>query len=150
MAKNLTLSIPDELAEKIAGFPEVNWSAVARRCIEQYVEARLMPDMSKLLEKLQEERGQEYVRGRKFAATIAEELGYRSLNEVVREYWKEREKQEEFEESGGPPPGENYETPNESMEKVLSKKYSDVEGASEAFLQGVREALIEIGRLLEK
>jgi len=150
MVKNLTLSIPDELAEKISSFQEVNWSAVARRCIERYVEARLTPELSGLMEKLREEKGQEYILGRKLAIDITDELGYKGLSEILREFWKEREEYEEFEEMGGPPPGVHYETPNDSIEKVLAKRRPDVKGSSDAFLRGIRETLIEIHGFVSK
>ena len=37
MTKNLTLSIPDELHEKIRGFSELRWSEIARKAIEQRI-----------------------------------------------------------------------------------------------------------------
>lgn len=39
MAKNITISIPDELSEKMGAFPEVNWSEICRQSIDKYVDA---------------------------------------------------------------------------------------------------------------
>ena len=36
---NMTLAIPDELMEKMKRFREIRWSEVARRAIEERVEA---------------------------------------------------------------------------------------------------------------
>ena len=41
MAKNLTLSIPDELHEKMRKMSDVRWSEVARRAIERRINERL-------------------------------------------------------------------------------------------------------------
>lgn len=37
MAKNMTLSIPDELHEKMKQMTEIRWSEIARRAIEQRI-----------------------------------------------------------------------------------------------------------------
>ncbi len=37
MTKNITVGVSDELAEQMVLFPEVNWSAVTRDCIMQYI-----------------------------------------------------------------------------------------------------------------
>ncbi len=37
MAKNMTLSIPDELHEKMKQMTEIRWSDIARRAIEQRI-----------------------------------------------------------------------------------------------------------------
>ena len=37
MAKNITLSIPDELHEKMKKISEIRWSEIVRRAIEQRV-----------------------------------------------------------------------------------------------------------------
>jgi hypothetical protein len=39
MTKNITISIPDELSEKMGVFPEVNWSEICRQGIDKYVDA---------------------------------------------------------------------------------------------------------------
>lgn len=39
MSKNITLSISDEVYEKMKEFTEIKWSEVARRAIEDRVEA---------------------------------------------------------------------------------------------------------------
>ncbi len=43
---NVTLAIPNEVAQKMKRHPEIRWSAVARRAIAQYLE------MVELLEKV--------------------------------------------------------------------------------------------------
>jgi len=151
MAKNITLSIPDELAEKISQFPEVNWSSVARGCIENYVETRSKPDLTELLEQLKDEKGQEYARGRDSGRTIAKRLGYKDLSVLVREYYKEREDWDElYYRSAGPQPGEKYENENDSIQKIFAEKIPEIRESSEAFLNGFREVILEIYRLIPK
>lgn len=45
---NLTLAIPAELRTRMAGFPEINWSEVARQAITDKV--RMLSRMNDLLE----------------------------------------------------------------------------------------------------
>ena len=40
LPKNVTVSISDEIAAKMDGMRDVNWSEVCRRCISEYIEAR--------------------------------------------------------------------------------------------------------------
>ena len=44
---SLTLSIPEDLREKMREFPEINWSEVARQAIVE--KARLLQKMNKIL-----------------------------------------------------------------------------------------------------
>lgn len=44
---SLTLSIPEEIREKMREFPEINWSEVARQAITE--KARLLEKMNRLL-----------------------------------------------------------------------------------------------------
>jgi len=46
---SLTLSIPEELREKMREFPEINWSEIARQAIVE--KARLLEKMNRLLAK---------------------------------------------------------------------------------------------------
>ena len=34
---NITLSVPEDLKSKMEGFPEINWSEVARECLSERV-----------------------------------------------------------------------------------------------------------------
>lgn len=40
LGKNLTIYVPDDVAEKMAMFPEVNWSEICRRAIIEYLGVR--------------------------------------------------------------------------------------------------------------
>lgn len=43
MGKNLTISISDEVAQKMESFKEINWSEICRAAITSYIEARARP-----------------------------------------------------------------------------------------------------------
>ncbi|MFH1586662.1 MAG: hypothetical protein ABID38_02300 [Candidatus Diapherotrites archaeon] len=45
----VTISVPDELKQKMAMFPEMNWSAVARKAIVERI--RIMEKMDEQLSK---------------------------------------------------------------------------------------------------
>ena len=40
MGKNITIYVPDEVAEEMAKYPEVNWSQVCREAIINYLKRR--------------------------------------------------------------------------------------------------------------
>ncbi|HVP17250.1 MAG TPA: hypothetical protein VMT42_07775 [candidate division Zixibacteria bacterium] len=151
MAKNITLALPDVLANQMEKMPEVNWSAVAKTCIQQYIELRKNPDMSSLLEKLVKQKGEEYVNGRKKADELANELGYKGLNVLLRKYWKKREPVEAEEATGGPAePWVTLPSQEDTLQEVLSENNLVKTEASDEFLKGLRERLSEIEKALSQ
>ena len=40
MVKNITVSVGDEIAEKMKEYPEVNWSEITRTAIIEYLKHR--------------------------------------------------------------------------------------------------------------
>jgi predicted DNA-binding protein len=80
-AKNLTLYIPGDVAQKMDTLREVNWSKVAREAIERYIEERLSTSIpAETLSKLRKEKGEEVVNGKKLAAEqILPNLTYKRL-----------------------------------------------------------------------
>ena len=79
MTKNMTLTIPDEIIEKMNKLTEVNWSAVARDAIEKYIEARKEPEIAPILERLTEEKNKQYAKGFSTATKIAKGLLYETF-----------------------------------------------------------------------
>jgi len=150
MTKNITLSLSDDLATQMEAMPEVNWSSVARTCIIQYVEVRKNPDISSLLEKLQKQKGEEYVNGRKEADSIAGNLGYAELNLLMKKYRKKIDDVNEQEMTGGPPPWETLPSPEDIITDLLTEKKLLANEASDAFLRGLRDRIEEIERALSK
>lgn len=151
MAKNITLSLPDDLADQMEKIPEVNWSAVAKGCIKQYIEVRNSPDLSAIVERLQKQKGEEYVNGRKRADEIANEIGYKGLNVLWKKYWKKREPIDEIEATGGPPePWVSIPSEEDTMQEVLSESNLIKTDASDEFLKGLKERLSEIEKVLSR
>jgi hypothetical protein len=152
MPKNITLAISDDIANEMETMPEVNWSSVARTCITQYIELRKKPDIAPLLEKLQKQKGEEYVNGRKKADSIAEDLGYAGLNVLMKKYRKEDNETEEWRLMGQDPsrPWEVPPSPEDIMESLLIEKKLIDADANDAFIRGLTDRLFEIEKMLPR
>lgn len=149
MTKNITLAIPDDIAIEMEAMPEVNWSSVARTSIIQYIEMRKNPDISALIEKLQTQKSQEYVLGRKKAEEILDKNGYRMLNVILRKYWKATESIEEMDITGyDPDPWIVVPTREDELQKILAGMNLIENDLSMEFLKGLRERLLEINSAL--
>lgn len=144
MGKNVTVSVPDELVKQMESLSEVNWSQVARTCFRNYIMQRRNPDVSKLLEKLREQKGKEYVMGRRFAEKIVEQMGYVGLDILMKKYKEETQK--EILKLPLPPFGRKL-SQNEIMENLLKEKWLVTEHSSE-FIKGTRERLLELHEAL--
>src|SRR5438874_255332 len=92
MARNITLSVPDDLGSRMEKRAEVNWSAVARECIEKYLVSREKPDLTAIIETLRKEKGKEYAAGVSFADLTIKRAGYSKLAATWRVFQKEIEK----------------------------------------------------------
>ena len=134
MTKNITLSMPDEMAKEMEKMSEVNWSAVARKCIERYIERRRNPDISSLLEELQRQQGEDYVNGRRKAEEIANILGYSGLNMLLRKYHKEVREVDDRRYLDIVEPREYLPSRNEMIKKLLTEK-GFIKEASDEFLR---------------
>jgi len=66
MGKNVTIYLPDDIAEKMEKFPEVNWSEICRKAIVDYVETRSQTDLGAIIERLKKERSEGYRKGQLF------------------------------------------------------------------------------------
>jgi hypothetical protein len=53
LPKNITLSISDELAEKMDTMPEINWSEVCRQAISKYIDERKSKEKGELIKELE-------------------------------------------------------------------------------------------------
>ena len=65
----VTLSVPDELKEKMASFPELNWSAVARTAIAERI--KLLEEMNRKLSKSTLTQEETIALGRKVKRAVA-------------------------------------------------------------------------------
>jgi len=66
MGKNVTIYLPDDVAEKMEKFPEVNWSEICRKAITDYIETRSQVDLGPIIERLKKERNLDYQKGQIF------------------------------------------------------------------------------------
>jgi len=86
-AKNLTLYISADLAEKMEELTEVNWSKIARAAIETYIKDRLETSIpSEALSRLRMEKGEEFANGKRYAVEeIVPKLTYKKLSKFFEE-----------------------------------------------------------------
>lgn len=66
MGKNVTIYLPDDVAERMEKFPEVNWSEICRRAIVDYIETRSQVDLGPIVERLKKESDELYRKGQVF------------------------------------------------------------------------------------
>ena len=86
----MTLSIDDELAEKMEEMKEVNWSQVARESFASYIATRKEPELSPIIKKLEKERSQQYAKGFDRAVTYASEKPYEDMEEIFISFDREQ------------------------------------------------------------
>jgi len=63
MGKNVTVYLPDDVAEKMEKFPEVNWSEICRRAVLDYIQTRTQVDLGPIIERLKKERNVDHKEG---------------------------------------------------------------------------------------
>jgi len=157
LPKNLTISIPDELADAMDKHQEVNWSAVARDSIENYVKMRERPDLAEVVQQLVKDRGAEFVKGVNFARAMTKSQGNAWLDVLVRNYnktwWAEAEKA--FNEEP-----EHYNSMNEVefddeyeaqlMFQALKKQDPSVTETSDGFMMGFKKTVLDIHQMVRK
>jgi len=102
-AKNLTVYIPQDIANEMDRFPEVNWSKIAQEAIQTYIRNRLDTSLPfEAIKRLKKEKGEEFANGKRYAIeeiipnTSYDELDsfFRSINdeaERVRSDWAQAE-----------------------------------------------------------
>lgn len=83
MAKNITVGISDELSKRMDELKDVNWSAVARDCIEQYLRQRTAGNLESIIAKVKQKRGQEFKNGYEFVIKNVDYLELPELEEIA-------------------------------------------------------------------
>lgn len=83
MAKNITVGISDELSKRMDELTEVNWSAVTRECIEQYIKQRTAGDLEQIIAKIKQKRSDDFKNGYKFLLKNIEPIDLASLEELA-------------------------------------------------------------------
>ena len=68
--------------------PDVNWSHVVRKCIENYCDARLNPNIEALTKKMKTQKGEAYSNGHKLALEWfkQESIRYENVNEIFQKH----------------------------------------------------------------
>jgi len=64
MGKNVTIYLPDEVAQKMDKLPEVNWSEICRNAITDYIETRTQTDLTSIITRLKKESKTDYTKGK--------------------------------------------------------------------------------------
>lgn len=83
MVKNITIGISDELAKKMEEFNEVNWSAVARACIEKYITQRHSDYFEKAIAEVQSKKDIEFKKGFDFFLHRIERIDFNDLEYIA-------------------------------------------------------------------
>ena len=83
MTKNITVGISDELSKRMDELTEVNWSAVTRECIEQYIKQRTAGDLEQIIAKVKQKRGEEFKKGYEFIIRNVDNLELPELEEIA-------------------------------------------------------------------
>jgi hypothetical protein len=83
MTKNITVGIPDELSKRMDELTEVNWSAVTRDCIEQYIKQRTAGNLEPIIAKVKQKRGEEFKKGYEFIIKNVDDLELPELEEIA-------------------------------------------------------------------
>lgn len=157
MPKNVTISLPDELADAMAKLQEVNWSAVARDAIENYVKMREKPDLAEVVRQLVKQRGSDYARGVQTAQTLAKRKGNAWLDVIVREYydiwWKKAEEASKEQPDAWPTADEvtfDDEYEGHLMHQAWKKHDSSAADESDGFMTGFKKTIMEIHEMVRR
>ncbi len=140
MSRNITVGISDELFQRMEQFKDVNWSAVTRDCIEQYIKQRTAKGLEQSISKIKAMRGHDFKTGYDFVIEHSEKIGLVALEEIA---YPEPDNHEEL---------LFGELPDETWAKDLFRYDRDRDGnpyniryrVSSDFVKGMREAAKEL------
>lgn len=83
MVKNITVGISDELSAKMDEFKEVNWSAITRICIENYINQRSSNKFEAAFASVQFKKSLEFKKGFDFFIDRIEVIDFNDLEYIV-------------------------------------------------------------------
>lgn len=83
MSRNITVTVPDELSEKMNTMTDVNWSGVTRDCIERYISARTNPSLGDAVSKIRTKKEADYQDGFNFVVNNIDKLTVNALEEIA-------------------------------------------------------------------
>lgn len=153
MTRNITVGISDELIERMDTLTDVNWSAVTRNCIENYIKQRSAEGLESAIAVMKEKQSAEFASGYEVVKHIKRySLG--ELEEFSKAFWNEKhleklakdgeiDSQEEYDELS-----EKYKVDYDRMKKIVYSKDPDYEEhpylLSNEFIRGMMEAVREL------
>jgi len=82
MSRNITVTVPDELSEKMNNMIDVNWSGVTREAIEKYIKGRDLPIVAYAIEKVKEKKDADFREGYDFIIDNIDEISIPVLQEI--------------------------------------------------------------------
>jgi len=83
MVKNITVGISDELSAKMDEFKEVNWSAITRICIENYIKQRSSNKFEAAIASIQSKKSLEFKKGFDFFIDRIEIIDFNDLEYIA-------------------------------------------------------------------
>lgn len=83
MVKNITVGISEELSAKMDEFKEVNWSAITRICIENYINKRSSNKIEAAVAAIQSKKSVEFKKGFDFFIERIEFMDYSDIEYIV-------------------------------------------------------------------
>jgi hypothetical protein len=83
VGKNITIYLPEDVAEKMETFSEVNWSEICRRAVLDYIQTRSQIDLAPIIERLKKERNTDYKQGQiTIYKEIIPKLSWKTLEQL--------------------------------------------------------------------
>ena len=89
MVKNITVGISNELSESMELFNEVNWSAITRDCIEQYIKQRTSEGFENAIAQIKSKKSNEFKAGFEFLLRKIEKIDLGVLEYIA--YFESRD-----------------------------------------------------------
>ncbi len=83
MTRNITVGISDELIERMNTLTDVNWSAVTRDCIEQYIKQRTSEGLEIAISKVRSKRSTVFASGFEFLIKNIDKFDISTLEKIV-------------------------------------------------------------------
>jgi hypothetical protein len=83
MTKNITVGLSDEIVTRMEQLKDVNWSAVTRDCIEQYIKQRTAGSLEKAIEKVKAKRSNDFKNGYEFIVSNVDNINVNAIEEIA-------------------------------------------------------------------
>ena len=73
----------DDLVTRMEQLKDVNWSAVTRDCLEQYIKQRTADSLEGAIEKIKAKRSNDFKQGYKFIISNVDHINVNALEEIA-------------------------------------------------------------------